>query len=63
MSGRASSVIAIGLTLATVLVGSPVREPGILETLSRYRDWARVAEKPLVDDLPSSKYRIDGADN
>ena len=57
MSGRASRVIAIGLTLATVLVASPVKEPGILETLSRYRDWAQVAEKPVVDDPSSMEAR------
>ena len=63
MSGRASRVIALGLTLATVPVASPVKKPGILETLSRYRDWTRVAEKTANADQPSGKFRIDGADN
>ena len=62
MSGRASRVIALGLTLATVLVASPVKKPGMLETLSRYRDWTRVAETANADQ-PSGKFRIDGADN
>jgi hypothetical protein len=61
MSVRASRVIAVGLTLATVLVASPVKEPGILETLSRYRDWTPVTEKPADADLSSVKDRIAGA--
>ena len=53
MSVRTSRVIAVGLTLATVLIASPVKKPDILETLSRYRDWTRVAEKTADGDQPS----------